>query len=300
MKFGDQQHAATALAQSISHFAADSGDHSTPIAALSLHRRNALTEPVHCIYPLGIGVVAQGDKEITVGERIFRCSAGQSMLTTIDMPVISHVAQAAPHRPFLGLLLLLDVGLITQLVSEMDMPVLADNETQHSFSVAALDPALADALNRLIALLEEPALIPRLAPLIQQEIMIRLLHGPHAAHLAHLVKCGSSNQKIYRVVHWLKDNFVQSVRMDELAERAHMSPSTFRQHFRAITGLSPLQYQKQLRLQEARHLMVSQHLDAGHAADLVGYESASQFSREYSRLFGASPQRDIQRMRQAS
>ena len=294
-----QGHSAT-LADSIAGFSPHSGDHTTAIAALSLHRRNMPTEPVHCIYPLGLGVVAQGEKEIIAGERTFMCRAGQSMLTTIDVPVTSHVAQASPATPFLGLLLLLDMGLITQLAGEMDIPVLADNEAQHSLSVATLDMGLADALNRLVSLLDEPVLIPRLVPLIQQEIVIRLLSGPHAPHLAHLVKSGSSNQKIYRVVHWLKHNFVASLRMDELADRAHMSPSAFRQHFRAITGLSPLQYQKQLRLQEARHLMLSQHLDAGHAADLVGYESASQFSREYSRLFGASPQRDVQRLRQVS
>jgi transcriptional regulator GlxA family with amidase domain len=158
---------------------------------------------------------------------------------------------------------------------------------------------LVDALVRLVELLDEPALIARLGPLIQQEITIRLLSGPHGPQLRHLAAAGSPSQQIAKAVVWLKQNFTQALQVDELAARAHMSPSTFRQHFRAITGTSPLQFQKQLRLQEARQLMLSQNIDAASAGGLVGYESASQFSREYSRLFGAPPQRDVRRMRLA-
>jgi transcriptional regulator GlxA family with amidase domain len=160
-----------------------------------------------------------------------------------------------------------------------------------------LDGVLLDPLVRLVKLLGEPALVPRLAPLIQQEITVRLLTGPHGAQLRHLVTAGSPGQQIAKAVAWLKQNFVETLKGNDLADRAHMSPSTFRQHFRALTGVSPLQYQKQLRLQEARQLMLNENLDAGSAAVRVGYESASQFSREYSRLFGAPPQRDATRMR---
>jgi transcriptional regulator GlxA family with amidase domain len=142
-------------------------------------------------------------------------------------------------------------------------------------------------------------LIPQLAPLIEREIAVRLLAGAYGPLLRHLVAAGSPSQQIARAVSWLKLNFANALRVDELAGHAHMSPSTFRQHFRSITGMSPLQYQKQLRLQEARQLMLSQNLDAGSAGVRVGYESASQFSREYARLFGAPPVRDIQRMRMA-
>jgi transcriptional regulator GlxA family with amidase domain len=140
-------------------------------------------------------------------------------------------------------------------------------------------------------------LVSALGPLIQQEITIRLLSGPHGPQLRHLVAAGSPNRQIAKAVTWLKHNFTAALHVDELAERAHMSPSTFRQHFRAVVGTSPLQFQKQLRLQEARQLMLNQNIDASNASGLVGYESASQFSREYSRLFGAPPQRDIRRMR---
>jgi AraC-like DNA-binding protein len=250
-----------------------------------------------CIYNLGLGVVAQGDKQVLLGGEAIDYGPGQSMLTTIDLPVVSHVTRASVREPFLGMMLTLDVRAIVQIASEMDVPRSRRDDVPGSISFKALDAALLDALIRLVTLLDEPALVPRLAPLIQQEIAIRLLTGPHASQLRRLVTAGSPSQQIAKAVAWLKQNFAEALDGDDLADRAHMSPSTFRQHFRALTGLSPLQYQNQLRLQEARQLMLNQNLDAGSAAGRVGYESASQFSREYNRLFGAPPQRDIKRMR---
>jgi transcriptional regulator GlxA family with amidase domain len=166
-------------------------------------------------------------------------------------------------------------------------------------SIETLGVDLLDALLRLVKLLEQPDLVPHLAPLIQQEITVRLLTGPHGRQLRHVMTVGSPSQQIATAVAWLKQNFIEAVRVDDLADRAHMSPSTFRQHFRRVTGVSPLQYQKQLRLQEARQLMLNGNHDAGSAAGQVGYESPSQFSREYRRLFGAPPHRDVSRMRLA-
>jgi AraC-like DNA-binding protein len=289
--------ATSALARAIGHFAQTDGDHNTAIPALTLHRRRAPTEPLHCIYNLGLGVVAQGDKQVLLGGESIDYGPGQSMLTTIDLPVVSHVTRASAREPFLGMMLTLDVRSIVQMASEMDVPRPRRDDAYRSISFEALDAALADALVRLVTLLGEPILVPRLAPLIQQEITIRLLTGPHGPQLRYLVTAGSPSQQIAKAVAWLKQNFVQALHGDDLADRAHMSPSTFRQHFRTLTGLSPLQYQKQLRLQEARQLMLNQNLDAGSAGGLVGYESASQFSREYSRMFGAPPQRDVSRMR---
>jgi AraC-like DNA-binding protein len=288
------------LARAIRRFAQTDGDHNTAISALTLHRRHSPTEPLHCIYNLGLGVVAQGDKQVLLGGQSIDYGPGQSMLTTIDLPVVSHVTRASTREPFLGIMLTLDVRAIVEIASDVDAPRQLRDEMYRSISFKALDGLLLDALVRLVNLLDEPRLVPRLAPLIQEEITIRLLTGPHGPQLRHLVTVGSPSQQIARVVAWLKQNFVQSLQVDDLADRAHMSPSTFRQHFRALTGLSPLQYLKQLRLQEARQLMLNQNLDAGRAGGLVGYESASQFSREYSRLFGAPPQRDISRMRRLS
>jgi AraC-like DNA-binding protein len=289
----------TTLARAIERFAQTDGDHPTAIPALTLHRRKAPTEPLHCIYNLGLGVVAQGDKQVLLGGEAIDYGLGQSMLTTIDLPVVSHVARASTREPFLGLMLTLDVRSILQMASEMDAPRSRRDDTHRSISFEVLDDALLGPLVRLVNLLDEPALVPRLAPLIQQEITIRLLTGPHGPHLRHLVVAGSPGQQIAKAVAWLKQNFAQPLHGDDLADRAHMSPPSFRQHFRALTGVSPLQYQKQLRLQEARQLMLNQNFDAGGAAVSVGYESASQFSREYSRLFGAPPQRDVTRMRLA-
>ena len=287
------------LVRAIGRFAQTDGDYDTAIPALKLHRRSTPTEPLHCIYNLGLGVVAQGDKQVLIGEQSIDYGPGQSMLTTIDLPVVSHVTRASSREPFLGLMLTLDVRSILQMASEMDAPRSRRDDAQRSISFETLDATLLDALTRLVNLLDEPALVPRLAPLIQQEITVRLLTGAHGPQLRHLVMAGSPGQQIAKVVAWLKQNFAQPLQGDDLAQRAHMSPSTFRQHFRALTGVSPLQYQKQLRLQEARQLMLNENLDAGNAGGRVGYESPSQFSREYSRLFGAPPQRDVTRMRLA-
>jgi AraC-like DNA-binding protein len=285
------------LVRAIGHVAQLDGDHVTAIPALTLHRRKAPTEPLHCIYALGLGVIAQGGKQVLLADEVIDYSAGQSMLTTIDLPVVSHVSRANAREPFLALMLTLDTRHITQLASEMDLAQRPRERTYPAISVESLDSALADALVRLIEVLDVPTLAPALAPLIQQEIIIRLLAGPHGSQLRHLVASGSPSQQISKAVAWLKRNFTEALQVDALAARAHMSPSTFRQHFRAITGTSPLQFQKQLRLQEARQLMLNQNVDASNAGGLVGYESPSQFSREYSRLFGAPPQRDVRRMR---
>jgi AraC-like DNA-binding protein len=290
--------ATSGLARAIARFAQTDGDHATAIPALTLHRRKAPTEPLHCIYNLGLGVVAQGEKQVLLGDKAIDYGPGQSMLTTIDLPVVAHVTRANAAEPFLGMMLTLDVRAIVQVAAEVDAPPPRREDAHRTISFEPLDAPLLDALVRLVNLLGgEPGLIPRLAPLIQQEVVIRLLSGPHGPQLRRLATSGSPGQQIAKAVAWLKKNFVDALDGDELADRAHMSPSTFRQHFRALTGFSPLQYQKQLRLQEARQLMLNENLDAGSAAVHVGYESASQFSREYSRLFGAPPQRDITRLR---
>jgi AraC-like DNA-binding protein len=297
--FVDGATAVDALAAEISRHAQMDGDYATAIAGLTLHRRSAAADPMPCVYGFGLGVIAQGGKRVMLGDEIFNYGAGESLLTTIDLPVVSNVTLATPAAPFLGLALAMDPRAIVQLAADMDLAQPPRDCAFRALSVGKLDPMVQDALLRLVRLLDTPQLIPQLAPLIEREIAVRLLAGAYGPLLRHLVAAGSPSQQIARAVSWLKLNFANALRVDQLAEHAHMSPSTFRQHFRAITGMSPLQYQKQLRLQEARQLMLSQHLDAGSAGVRVGYESASQFSREYARLFGAPPVRDIQRMRMA-
>jgi AraC-like DNA-binding protein len=285
------------LAGVVSQIVRSDCDLLTAVPGLSLHRRKSATAPVHCIYGLGIGVTLQGCKQVMVGEEVLSYAPGQSMVTSVDLPVISHVTQASVARPFLGMMLTFDSATVIQLAERMRLSQRMKDQGFRPITVQALDAAVLDALERLVGLLSEPELLETLAPLIKEEIIARLLSGAHGSQLLHVVAAGSPSQHIAKTLAWLKLNFRHALRMDDLAANAHMSPSTFRQHFRTVTGMSPLQYQKQLRLQAARQLMLSQNVDASSAGGLVGYESSSQFSREYSRLFGEPPQRDIKRMR---
>lgn len=285
------------LTAAIVEIAQNDGDYPTQIPGLSVHRRSVVTDPIPCIYGLGVALIVQGGKQVMLGEEVFDFAPGHSLLTTVDLPVVSHISRASAAEPFLAVLLTLDAQAILQLAGELDLPAPSRQFAYHPLSLGPVDNALLDALTRLVKLLAEPALISALAPLIRQEITLRLLAGPHGPQLQHVVAAGSPSQQISKSMAWLKLNFHRTLRMDALATDAHMSPSTFRQHFREIAGMSPLQYQKQLRLQEARQLMLNEKLDASIAGMRVGYESVSQFSREYSRLFGAPPQRDIRRLR---
>ncbi|ATV17931.1 AraC family transcriptional regulator [Pseudomonas avellanae] len=285
------------LASAVGLMLRSDGDMDTAISGLSLHRRHKLTMPLHCIYGLGIGLTLQGRKQVVVGGEVMTYSPGQSMVTSVDLPVISNVIEASASQPFLGMMLAFDSTTVVQIAERLQLSQRIKDGGFCPLTVNDLEAGVLDALERLVALLNEPELISTIAPLIKEEIIIRLLNGAHGPQMLHVVSAGSPSQHIAKSVALLKLNFCQTLRMDDLAATAHMSPSTFRQHFRAVTGMSPLQYQKQLRLQAARHLMLSENVDASSAGGLVGYESSSQFSREYSRLFGEPPQRDIKRMR---
>ena len=287
------------LARAVQKNATASGDHRTAIPELTLHRRNWPTQVVHCIYTLGMALTVQGSKHVLLGDKELSYGPRQSLLTTIDLPVSYHITRATPAEPYLGIMLKFDQELFTQVASTLERP----RESKAAFepiSLQRLDVPVLDALHRLVLLLEEPRLIPQLAPLIQQEIMVRLLMGPHASHLWSLVHAAGPKQKIAQAANWIRQHFAEEMRVDQLAETTNMSPTTFRQHFRAITGMSPVQFQKLLRLQEGRQLMHDQNMSAGSASALVGYESASQFNREYRRMFGAPPQTDIRRMHSQS
>lgn len=286
-----------ALAHLVDKIACSDGDYKTAIPALMVYRRSSATDPMPTVYGLGLALTVQGAKRATLGNEIFSYAPGQSLVTSLDLPVISHITDAKASEPYLGLCLALDAQVIAQVAAEINVSNASQELSPRALSVAALDDGLLDAIIRLVTLLNEPDYIPQLAPLIQREIAVRLLRGEHGPTLRHLVTLGSTCQRIAKSVAWLKQNFIQNVSIDELAARAHMSPSTFRQHFRHVAGMSPLQYIKHLRLQEARQMMLNDNLDAGSAAMRVGYESASQFSREYSRLFGQPPHRDMKRVK---
>ena len=287
----------TDLVEAASAIARSDGDFPTQVSGVSLHRRSTPAAPMPCIYGLGLGLVLQGGKQVLLGNEVFDFSPGSSLLTTVDLPVVTHVAQASRDVPFLGIQVNLDSQVILEEAANLNLGPLPKGFSYRPISLEPLDGPLVDALNRLLRLLAEPHHINALAPLIRREITVRLLTGPHGHHLRHVVTAGTPSQQIARVMAWMKQNFHRPLSMDEIAASANMSPSTFRQHFREIAGMSPLQYQKQLRLQEARQMMLNEDVDVSVAGLRVGYESPSQFSREYSRLFGAPPLQDIRRLR---
>lgn len=291
---------ASELVGLVGRIARTDGDYDTRIRALKLRRCSSTTDPMPCIYGLGLVLIVQGGKRIMLGEEVFDYAAGQTLITTVDMPVVAYITRASSAEPFLGMWLELDARVIAQLAAEMEFATPIQASAARGMSQVPLDEGLCDALTRLVRLLDEPSLVSPLAPLIEQEIVVRLLNGGHGPGLRRLVAAGSPSQQIAKVVTWLKQHYTEDLAMDDLAATAHMSPSTFRQHFRALVGMSPLQYVKNLRLLDARQLMLNESLDAGSAAIRVGYESASQFSREYSRLFGEPPNRDIKKIREAT
>jgi AraC-like DNA-binding protein len=285
------------LARALMRHVGKTGDHATGIPGLSLHRRDEPTEPVPCIYGLGLAFTVQGRKRVMLGEKVLDYGAGGSMLTPTDLPVVAHITHATNRNPYLGLMLKLDVAQIMLVASAMKLP---EDEGAHApaqISIESVGPALLDALFRLVGLLDSPKLLPHLAPLVRQEIIIHLLAGPYGPYLRKLSVGESSGEQIAKTVAWMKQNFSEAKSLEELAARASMGVSSFRKHFRALMGVSPLQFQKQLRLQEARHLMLNENLDAASAAIKVGYESASQFSREYRRMFGAPPQLNVRTLK---
>ena len=265
-------------------------DFQTEISGFSLHRRTN-KQSIHCIYDLGLGVILQGEKQVLIGNEIFTYSRGQTMLTTIDLPAVSRVTQASYSEPFLGLMLKLDIGMITEIAGSMENIHVTENIP--SFSIEQMDIGLIEALDRLVDLVEDPSMISQIAPLIKHEIIVRLLLGKHGDYLRNLIKVSGNEKNIFKVISWLRNNFLNDVRVDEIAEQANMTSATFRNHFREITRMTPLQYQKQLRLQEARKLMLMQSIEVRRVAESVGYESQSQFTREYVRLFGITPQKDL-------
>ncbi len=298
MNFGVETLSATEddLADLISEIAQTDGDYATPVPELMLYRRSAATDPMPCIYGMGLGMTVRGDKRVTLGSEIYDFRPGQSLVTSVDLPVVTYVTRASVAEPYLGLWLKLDARAIGQLAATMDFATPLTTSSSLGMSIVTPDAGLRRALIQLLRLFREPQLVPLVAPLVQQEIIVRLLTGEHGPALRRLVTAGSPSQQIARVIAWLKQHFTKNFPIDDLATQAHMSPSTFRQHFREVAGMSPLQYLKQLRLQDARQLMLNEDIDAGSAAMRVGYESASQFSREYTRLFGAPPLRDIRRL----
>ncbi len=287
-----------ALGKSIARLTENDELLTTAVPSLSLFRRDEPTQPITGMYEPSICMVAQGAKRVLLGDDTYVYDAHHYLITSVHLPTVVQIIEASPEKPYLGLRLMLDLREISQLMADSNLPQPRTQQSSRGMATGEVTLPLLNAIQRLIDLLAEEKDIPILAPVIQREIIYRLLVGDQGARLRQIASAGSQSHQIARAIDWLKGNFTRSLRIDDLAAQASMSSSTFHHHFRSMTALSPLQYQKQLRLQEARRLMLAEHLDAANAAFQVGYESPSQFSREYNRLFGAPPLRDIAKLRQ--
>lgn len=286
------------LAEVIGRWTSGNEDRATPITNLLFFRREERTEPCACLIEPSMVLVARGAKQLLIGERAYAYDPQRFLITSLDLPASSQVLEASHEAPCLGLVLKLDLRVTAELIAASGLPPPRERAAEGSAALGTVTPALLEPLVRLLGLLEEPGAIPVLAPLIEREIHYRLLTSDLAARLWQIAAVGSQSQRVAKSIDWLKRNYRQPLRIDDLAAHVQMSPSSLHHHFRQLTAMSPLQYQKWLRLSEARRLMLNERQDAASAAFHVGYESPSQFSREYSRLFGAPPKRDVEDLRQ--
>lgn len=258
------------------------------------------TELMHGVAQAALCIVAQGSKTVMLGQEVYEYDASRMLVYSVDLPVSGRITRAGYSEPFLGFKLVLDPHKIAELVLKVYPHGLPRVHDSRGLYVGQINVSIIKAATRLLELMAEPEDSELLAPLVIDEILIRLLRSPIGVRVAQLGLAESSVNGIAKAVSWLRENFSQTMKVENLAELAHMSVSSFHQHFKSVTAMSPLQYQKVLRLQEARRLMLSKMMDAGTASSHVGYLSASQFSREYGRLFGTAPTRDIARLREYS
>lgn len=271
-----------------------------PLPGLHLHRVSTLRGPLHGVLNPAFCVVAQGTKEVLLGDTRYQYDPDHYLLVTVGVPITSQVVEASPERPYFSLRLDLDLSMLGSVVVETEQAVPPSRRDVRAIAVSSLDGSLLDAVVRLVRLADSPAEARFLAPLITREILYRLLLGDQGDLLRRIAVEGGHTNLMVKAIEKLRVEYDRPLRVEDLARASGMSVSGFHHHFKAVTGMSPLQYQKRHRLQEARRLMLGEHLDAATTAFRVGYEDAAHFNREYKRLFGAPPMRDVERLRAAA
>ena len=272
---------------------------SEPQPGLHLSRFSRASDPSHTVLEPCFCVIAQGAKTLTLGEEVFRYDPAHYMIATVGVPMTARVVEASPGRPYLSLRLELDPAVVASVMVESGLPRPAgDGAAVRAVDVSPLDADLLDATVRLVRLIDRPADYRALAPLVVREIVYRLLSGPQGGRMRHLALAGGQAHRMVRAVARLREKFDKPLRIGSVARELGMSASGFHARFKAVTNLSPLQYQKQLRLQEARRLMLGENLDAAEAGYRVGYDDPAYFSRDYKRHFGEPPMRDVERLRE--
>ncbi|MBN1876046.1 MAG: AraC family transcriptional regulator [Anaerolineae bacterium] len=271
-----------------------------PLKGLYLHRESSPKGLVHGVSSTALCVIAQGSKEVFLGDDRYQYDPMYYLLATAELPIVSHILEASPERPYLSLSIRLDPILVGSVMVEAGHISSRSPVNARAINVSPLEAGLLDAVVRLVRLLDTPTEAPFLIPLITREIIYRLLKGDQDDRLCHIVLHESHTHRIARAIQQLRKEFDQPLRVEDIAQELGMSVSSFHHHFKAVTALSPLQFQKQIRLQEARRLMLGEGLDATSAGFRVGYNDASHFNREYKKLFGLPPLRDVERLREAA
>lgn len=285
-----------ALATQIARYAEKDGIVDTTVPRLTLVRWSHMGEPVHMLQRPALCIIAHGAKQVMLGDSLVAYGPASYLVASLDLPITGMVTDATPDAPYLCFCLYLDPALLSDVLLSLP-PAASVPQDGSALSLHPITPELLDAATRLTGLLGQPDAAPVLAPLIERELLVRLMTGPSGGIVRAIAASDSRTGQIARAIAWLKAHFREPFNGVDLARMAGMSVSSFHDHFRRATAMTPLQYQKQLRLQEARKLMLADRLDAADAGFRVGYDSPSQFSREYRRLFGAPPRRDMGRLR---
>jgi AraC-like DNA-binding protein len=286
------------LAQKIAQFMGSAQDVLTDIPGLALHRRTAPSAPLSVTYEPSVAVVVQGRKRVELGRRTFLYDGSRFLLTWLDLPVVSQVIEASEKTPYLCFRLKLQISIVGELLSQGGIPASERPIAGPAMATSETTVEMLRACGRLLDLLKTPQDIPFLSDPIQREIIYRILRSPEGERLRAIAIAGDQNQRTARAIGWIRQNYAKPLRMEDLAHMAGMGVSTLHAHFRGLTSMSPLQYQKQLRLHAARAHMLVDGLDAASAAFEVGYGSPTQFNREYSRFFGQPPRRDVRTLRE--
>jgi AraC-like DNA-binding protein len=287
------------LAERITRVLRDDGT-AEPLEGLRLRRASSPLELGHGLSDPALCVIAQGRKELWLGETCFRYDPAHYLISTDELPIASRITEASKERPYLGLVLKLAPTLVGTVIVEAGHAATRSHASVKAIDVSPLDAGLLEAVVRFVRLLDSPNDARFLAPLVTREIVYRLLIGEQGGRLRHIAALGGHTHRIARAIARLRRDFDQPLRIEDIARELGMSVSGFHHHFKEVTALSPLQFQKQLRLQEARRLMLGEDLDAARAAYRVGYSDASHFNREYKSLFGAPPMRDVHQLREAT
>ncbi|WCM63993.1 AraC family transcriptional regulator [Paenibacillus polymyxa] len=285
------------LARLIERFSNQDGVLTTAIPSLHFVRSSNTTVPIHQVHEPALCIVAQGRKVVMLAEESYHYGTFDYLVVSVDLPISGQVIQASAEAPYLCLRLNFDPHQVLDLIKESAFPTSPMPDSRRGLYVSQTNSLLLDAVVRLVHLLESPQDVPVLAPLVIREILYRILQGNQGESLKQLVMTGSHSNRIAEVIKRIKQDYDKPLRIEELSKLANMSPSSLHRHFKEVTAMSPMQYQKQLRLQESRRLLLSESADAADVGFQVGYESPSQFSREYARMFGLPPISDIKRMR---